>query len=60
MDMLEVDLTDAPQAQIGSEVTLWGHGPQVNGQTTLLSLMKWPSIAAPFKHLMCVVATRGS
>ena len=27
MDMLTVDLSDIPQAQIGSEVTLWGHGP---------------------------------
>jgi alanine racemase len=27
MDMLTVDLTPVPQARIGSEVTLWGHGP---------------------------------
>jgi alanine racemase len=27
MDMLAVDLTPVPQAGIGSEVTLWGHGP---------------------------------
>ncbi|MFN3919313.1 MAG: alanine racemase [Methylohalobius sp.] len=26
MDMLHVDLTDFPQAQVGSEVTLWGEG----------------------------------
>lgn len=28
MDMLTVDLTPAPQAGVGSEVTLWGRGPQ--------------------------------
>ena len=28
MDMLAVDLTALPQAGIGSEVTLWGEGPQ--------------------------------
>ena len=28
MDMLAVDLTPVPAAQIGSEVTLWGSGPQ--------------------------------
>ena len=28
MDMLTVDLSGMPEAGIGSEVTLWGHGPQ--------------------------------
>lgn len=28
MDMLAVDLQPVPQAGAGSEVTLWGHGPQ--------------------------------
>jgi len=28
MDMLAVDLSALPAAQIGSEVTLWGHGPK--------------------------------
>jgi alanine racemase len=28
MDMLAVDLTPVPRARIGSEVTLWGRGPQ--------------------------------
>lgn len=28
MDMLNVDLTDVPQAQMGAEVTLWGRGPR--------------------------------
>src|SRR6185369_1627592 len=27
MDMVTVDLTPVPQAGVGSEVTLWGHGP---------------------------------
>jgi len=34
MDMLAVDLTPVPSAQIGSEVTLWGEGPR----GTLLSI----------------------
>jgi alanine racemase len=28
MDMITLDLTPAPQAGIGSEVTLWGEGPR--------------------------------
>jgi alanine racemase len=28
MDMITVDLTQVPQAGIGSEVTLWGEGPR--------------------------------
>src|SRR6185295_8918771 len=28
MDMIAVDLTPVPAAQIGSEVTLWGEGPR--------------------------------
>jgi len=28
MDMITVDLSALPQADIGTEVTLWGHGPQ--------------------------------
>jgi alanine racemase len=27
MDLITVDLTPAPQAGVGSEVTLWGQGP---------------------------------
>ena len=27
MDMITVDLTPAPQAGLGAEVTLWGHAP---------------------------------
>jgi alanine racemase len=28
MDMLAVDLTPVPSAGVGSEVTLWGEGPE--------------------------------
>ena len=38
MDMITVDLGDAPHAQIGSEVTLWGLGPVVQGVQTQLSI----------------------
>ena len=59
MDMLEVDLTDAPQAQIGSEVTLWGHGPQINGQTTLLSIDEVAQHCGTIGYeLMCALSPR--
>ena len=30
MDMISVDLTDLPQAQVGDVVTLWGDSPHVS------------------------------
>jgi alanine racemase len=30
MDMITVDLTDAPQANVGSEVELWGAGVPID------------------------------
>ena len=57
MDMLAVDLTPVPQSGIGSEVTLWGHGP--NG--SLLAIDDVAHAAGTIGYeLMCAVAPRVS
>ncbi len=59
MDMLEVDLTEVPQAAIGSEVTLWGHGPHVNGQATQLSIDEVAQHCGTIGYeLMCALSPR--
>ena len=55
MDMLAVDLTPVPQAGIGSEVTLWGHGPQ----GAVLAIDDVAHAAGTIGYeLMCAVAPR--
>jgi alanine racemase len=55
MDMLAVDLTPVPHAGIGSEVTLWGHGP--NG--TVLAIDDVARAAGTIGYeLMCALARR--
>jgi alanine racemase len=55
MDMITVDLTPVPQAVIGSEVTLWGHGP--NG--TVLPIDDVAHAAGTIGYeLMCALAAR--
>jgi alanine racemase len=55
MDMLAVDLTPVPGAGIGSEVTLWGRGPQ----GTLLAIDDVARAAGTIGYeLMCAVAPR--
>ncbi|MBL8326220.1 MAG: alanine racemase [Rubrivivax sp.] len=55
MDMLAVDLTAAPAAGIGSEVTLWGRGPR----ETILSIDEVAHAAATIGYeLMCALAAR--
>ena len=55
MDMLAVDLTALPQAAIGSEVTLWGHGPRAS----LLGIDEVAAAAGTIGYeLMCAVAPR--
>lgn len=55
MDMLAVDLTALPAAGIGSEVTLWGHGP--NG--TPLPIDEVAQAAGTIGYeLMCALAAR--
>ena len=55
MDMLAVDLTPVPQAGIGSEVTLWGHGPK---GSVLASDDVARSAGTIGYELMCAVAPR--
>ena len=55
MDMITVDLTPMPQAGLGSEVTLWGRGP--NG--TVLPIDEVAAAAGTIGYeLMCALAPR--
>ncbi|WP_395700463.1 alanine racemase [Aquabacterium sp.] len=55
MDMLAVDLTPVPAAQVGSEVTLWGRGPQ----GSLLPIDEVAQAAGTIGYeLMCALAQR--
>ncbi|MCK6425791.1 MAG: alanine racemase [Burkholderiaceae bacterium] len=55
MDMLAVDLTALPGAGIGSEVTLWGHGPR----GSLLPIDEVARAAGTISYeLMCALAPR--
>jgi alanine racemase len=55
MDMLVVDLGPVPQAGIGSEVTLWGQGPD----GTVLSIDEVAQAASTVGYeLMCALAQR--
>jgi alanine racemase len=59
MDMLAVDLTHLPQAGPGSEVTLWGHGPVVDGARSLLPIDEVARAAGTIGYeLMCALAQR--
>jgi alanine racemase len=55
MDMLAVDLAPTPTAGIGSEITLWGHGPQ----GALLPIDEVAHAAGTIGYeLMCALAQR--
>ncbi|HSI47841.1 MAG TPA: alanine racemase [Ideonella sp.] len=55
MDMLAVDLGPVPAAQVGSAVTLWGHGPR----GSLLAIDEVARAAGTIGYeLMCAVAPR--
>ncbi len=55
MDMITVDLSPVPGAGIGSEVTLWGHGPA----STLLPIDEVAKPAGTIGYeLMCALAPR--
>jgi alanine racemase len=59
MDMLAVDLSPVPGAGFGSEVTLWGCGPRVQGRRTLLPIDEVAGAAGTIGYeLMCAVAAR--
>ena len=55
MDMLAVDLSNTPQAEVGSEVTLWGHGPG----GSVLAIDEVARAAGTIGYeLMCALAPR--
>ena len=55
MDMVTVDLSAVPDAALGSEVTLWGQGP--NG--TILPIDEVARAAGTIGYeLMCALAPR--
>ena len=55
MDMLTVDLTPVPEAGVGRDVTLWGHGPQ----SAVLAIDEIAQAAGSVGYeLMCAVAPR--
>jgi alanine racemase len=55
MDMVTVDLTPVPQAQMGSEVTLWGRGPH----GSVLPIDEVAQAAGTVGYeLMCALAAR--
>ena len=59
MDMLAVDLGPVPAAQIGSEVTLWGRGPNFAQDGNLLAIDDVAHAAGTIGYeLMCAVAAR--
>ena len=59
MDMLAVDLTPVPAAQLGSEVTLWGRGPHFAQDGVLLPIDEVAQAAGTIGYeLMCAVAPR--
>jgi len=55
MDMITVDLTPVPKAGFGSEVTLWGHGP--NGAVLPIDEVAKPAGTIGYE-LMCALALR--
>ncbi|HEY0821055.1 MAG TPA: alanine racemase [Rhizobacter sp.] len=55
MDMIAVDLTPVPEAQVGSEVTLWGLGP--NGSRLPIDEVAQAAGTIGYE-LMCAVAPR--
>ncbi|MBA3588690.1 alanine racemase [Methylibium sp.] len=59
MDMVTVDLTPVPHAGPGSEVTLWGQGPSVDGRASVLPIDEVAHAAGTLGYeLMCALAAR--
>jgi alanine racemase len=59
MDMLAVDLGPLPSAQLGSEVTLWGRGPNFAKDGSLLAIDEVAQAAGTIGYeLMCALAPR--
>ena len=59
MDMLAVDLSPVPAAQIGSPVTLWGRGPNFAHDGQVLAIDEVAQAAGTIGYeLMCALAPR--
>jgi alanine racemase len=59
MDMITVDLSALPQAQMGDEVTLWGQGPRFDGQATELPIDEVAHHCGTIGYeLMCALSQR--
>jgi alanine racemase len=59
MDMLAVDLRPVPTAKIGSEVTLWGRGPNFAHDGQVLAIDEVAQAAGTIGYeLMCALAPR--
>jgi len=59
MDMITVDLTDLPQADRGSEVTLWGLPTKTQASSVGVSIDEVASAAGTVGYeLMCALAAR--
>ncbi|OYU83482.1 MAG: alanine racemase, partial [Burkholderiales bacterium PBB5] len=59
MDMLAVDLSPVPAAQLGSEVTLWGRSPTYARDGAVLAIDEVAAAAGTIGYeLMCAVAPR--
>jgi len=57
MDMITVDLSPVPGARIGSEVTLWGHGPGPAAPLLPIDEVARPAGTIGYE-LMCALALR--
>jgi alanine racemase len=59
MDMMAVDLSPVPAAGVGSEVTLWGRGPDFDQTGVQLSIDEVAQAAGTIGYeLMCALAAR--
>jgi alanine racemase len=59
MDMVTVDLSQAPHAKTGSEATLWGRGPVIDGQATVLPIDEVARHCGTIGYeLMCALSQR--
>ena len=60
MDMLTVDLTDVPEAQVGSPVVLWGEGLPVDDVATAASTVGYELLCALAPRVTTVVSSVGT
>ena len=54
MDMMTIDLTDVPEAAVGSQVTLWGEGLSVDDVAAAASTVGYELLCAVAPRVPCV------